>query len=163
MNRYLASGIALIAISAVSTSLPAQTRDDIRAGARVRIEVAGPQKPRTFVGTLVSQTADTLELKLEPTGEVVVVPAEQARKLDVSLAQHSGAGRGAVTGFLIGSVFGLAAGMSCDCARRGAASLVLGAMFGGVGTGLGAVLGLASRVDEWTPVPVQVTLLHAQF
>ena len=152
MNRHVACGIAWFAALATPVQLAAQTRDDIRIGARVRVELAGPEKPRTLVGALVSQTPDTMHLRLDHTKEMVAVPIDQARKLDVSLEQHSGAGRGALGGLFVGLALGVAAGGSCDCGEPGLAALVLGGVLGGLGTGFGALLGTGVRVDEWTPV-----------
>jgi hypothetical protein len=106
----------------------------------------------------------------------VPVPVTQARRIEVSLNQHSGAGRGAGYGFLVGGMMGALIGGSCDCGRPGLALVVIGAMMGGLGTALGALIGTGSRVDEWTPLaqppsigprsetrPGGITLLQLQF
>jgi hypothetical protein len=72
-------------------------------------------------------------------------------------------------------MLGLAAGFGCDCGNEGLAGLTLGAMLGGLGTGLGALIGMAGRVDDWAPVmtppghagmmmrPAGIALLHFEF
>jgi hypothetical protein len=114
-------------------------------------------------------------LELDRSHEVINVPLDQARNVEVSLEQHSGAGRGARGGFVFGLLVGMLAGFGCDCAQAGLAGVTIGGILGGLGAGFGALIGLASRVDEWTPVihppspvtdaggPSGVTLLHLSF
>jgi hypothetical protein len=177
MPRHSAWAAAGLAAVSLVPHLAAQTLDDVRTGARMRIEVPGPKGEQTLVGILVARTADTLQIWLDRSNKLASVPISQARQVDVSLNQHSGAGRGAVTGFVFGAIMGIVAGGGCDCGDSGAAALVFGGMLGGLGTGLGALLGMGARVDEWTPVirspersgtssetvPLGITLLQLQF
>ena len=173
--RQSALVAACLAAVSLSGNVTAQTLDDVRIGARLRVEVPGPRKFRILTGQLVGRTLDTLQLKLDRSDELVLVRVNELRRLEVSLEQHSGAGRGAKGGFLLGATMGLVAGFSCDCGESGLAGLTLGALLGGLGTGLGALVGLGARVDEWTPVvlhPAEASgalrqdgtaLLHPQF
>jgi hypothetical protein len=161
--RHSALVAACLTVISLSTNLAAQTLDDIRTGARVRAEVPGPKKSRILTGQLVSRTPDTLQLRLDRSDEIVLVPVGQLRRLEVSREQHSGAGRGAKGGFLLGATMGLAAGFSCDCGEAGLAAVTLGALLGGLGTGLGALMGSGARVDEWTPVILPAAATSGEF
>lgn len=152
MYRHSAVTVACLAAVGLAANLPAQTLEDVRDGARVRVEVPGGEKERILMGVLVTRTADTLQIRLDHSHELVPVPVNQARRIEVSLNQHSGAGRGAGYGFLVGGMVGALIGGSCDCGRPGLALVVIGGMMGGLGTALGALIGSGSRVDEWTPV-----------
>ena len=174
MNLTIALALTSLATLAAA-ELPAQTLEDVRTGARLRVEVPRGKKSEQLVGVLVSRSPESLQMELDRSREVVNIPLDQARKVEVSLEQHSGAGRAARGGFVFGLVVGMAAGFGCDCAQAGLAGLTFGGILGGLGAGFGALIGLASRVDEWTPVvhppasvtnasgPAGVTLLHLSF
>jgi hypothetical protein len=174
MNLTIALALTSLATLAAA-ELPAQTIEDVRTGARIRVELPRGKKSEQLVGVLVSRSPESFQLELDRSHEVVNVPLDQARKVEVSLERHSGAGRAARGGFVFGLVVGMAAGFGCDCAQAGLAGLTFGGILGGLGAGLGALIGLASQVDEWTPVmyppapvtdvgrPADITLLHLSF
>lgn len=152
------STVALLLLLGRSTA-PAQAMDDIRLGARIRVQHQAADRRRTVTGTLIGRTADSVRLQLEGSTDTVAIPLDRIRLLRVSRERGSAAGSGAVIGLLSGAVFGFVAGSSCDCGRPGLAGLVLGGIFGGLGSGVGAGVGALTRVDHWQPVrlPTQPT------
>jgi hypothetical protein len=174
MKMTLALALASLATLAVA-DLPGQTLDEVRIGARIRVELSRGKKTERLVGVLVSRSPASLQVQPDRSNDLVDVPLDQARKIEVSLEQHSAAGRTALGGFLLGLTAGMAAGFGCDCAQPGLAGVTIGAIFGGLGAGFGALFGMGARVDEWTPVihssapmtntgaPAGVTLLHLTF
>lgn len=145
--------LPLLLLGAATTALTAQAASDVRIGARVRIERLEGDKEKTLTGTFVSQTADSVQLRLDRSNELVSIPRTETRRFEVSREQRSGAGRGALTGLAAGGVFGFLVGISCDCGEPALAAVILGGMFGGLGTGLGAAVGSAGRIDRWEQVP----------
>lgn len=147
-----AVAFSAIALSAVSTSARAQ-HSEIQPGARVRIAAPGIVAGR-YVGTVLTRSADTLELGAPGTAPVKV-PFARVTSIEVSRGSSRalGAARGVAWGAPIGLVVGVlaAAGTDSDpycfdtCSSGGSykAGIIAASTLGGAiwGAGIGAIVG----------------------
>jgi len=147
-----AVAFSAIALSAVSTSARAQ-HSEIQPGARVRIAAPGIVAGR-YVGTVLTRSADTVELGAPGTAPVKV-PFARVTSIEVSRGSSRalGAARGVAWGAPIGLVVGVlaAAGTDSDpycfdtCSSGGSykAGIIAASTLGGAlwGAGIGAIVG----------------------
>jgi len=155
MHRMHGGGFALVMfVVAMMGAPPAQGQgvESVRQDARVRLAADGER----MTGTLVERGRDTLWVRFDQTDTVSAVPLARLRRLEVSRERRSNAGRMALAGFVVGAVPGVVSGATCDCGNRAAAVLLLGAITGGLGAAIGAVLGATSHHDVWEVVPLAV-------
>lgn len=143
---------AFIAVTGIATPARAQ-HSEVQPGARVRIQAPGIVAGR-YVGTVLTRTADTVELGAPGTAPLKV-PFDRITSLEVSRGSSRmlGAGRGVVWGAPIGLVIGIiaAAGTDSDpycfdyCRTSGSykAGIIAGSTLGGAlwGAGIGAIVG----------------------
>lgn len=144
--------LSILALSGVSASARAQ-HSEVQPGARVRIQAPGVVAGR-YVGTVLTRSADTVELGAPGTAPIKV-PFALITSIEVSRGSSRalGAVRGVQWGAPIGLVFGViaAAGTDSDpycfdnCRTSGsykagivAASTLAGALWG---AGIGAIVG----------------------
>jgi hypothetical protein len=133
---------------------PAQAQlTEIQPGARVRIAAPGIVAGR-YVGTVLTRSADTVELGAPGTSPIKV-PIARITSVEVSRGSSRmlGAGRGVMWGAPIGLVIGIvaAAGTDADpycydyCSTSGSykAGIVAGSTVAGAlwGAGIGAIVG----------------------
>lgn len=127
------------------------------SGSRIRITVNQPSK-RLFTGTLVSVDADSL--RFTDTTGVAAVPIASVARLERSRGRRSNAGRGALIGGLIGGGAGLLLGIAASAEEGNIVEVgpeeivVVTAIMGAAGAGLGALIGSASKRERWEPMPV---------
>jgi len=143
---------SIVALAGIAVPVRAQ-QSEVQPGARVRIEAPGIVAGR-YVGTVLTRSADTLELGT-PKSAPIKVPVARITSLELSRgsSRSLGAVRGLVWGTPIGLVLGVlaAAGTSGDpycydnCGTSGGykAGLILGGTVSGAlwGAGIGALVG----------------------
>lgn len=155
------SGLLLVVLAA---NLSAQDELPLELGDRVRISAPTIQHD-PFVGTVVSMDVESWSLDVEGRTELLVLPLNDMKKLEVSHGSTSRAGRGAIIGgsigFVVGAVlgYGLIEVVNLSNESGGDVSSVLGAAVGGVivalpGAGIGALIGSLNKVDRWEDVPL---------
>ena len=133
---------------------------DVQAGQRVRVSHNGSQT----VGTVVAVLADTPVLEVEAPAGRRAVPLATLDRLEVSLGRKTQAGKGALIGLLVGGVAGVATGVlvcapnpSCegeDDSLTGLVALFFGGIGALAGTGIGALIGGITLVEQWQPIPL---------
>lgn len=123
------------------------------AGSRVRI-TAPSLNARPVVGTLRDRSADAFLVAREDAA-VVRVPFGGITRLEVSTRRKRHVLEGAAAGAAIGVAFALI-GSRCRhpgfCEDQALVRDVGLVVFGGGGTGLGALIGAAVRTERWTEV-----------
>ncbi len=142
--------------------LPAQVEvGDLTPGVMVRVRPDLPRSGFWIPGRLLSATTDSIHL--ETTNRVMDTlhfAIADLKRLEVSLGRHRRAGRGAAVGGITGTTIGLMAGLvvaSRDddfIGDAGAADVVLvTAIVGAFGAGVGALIGWATQTERWRAVP----------
>lgn len=162
---------SLVAALAVTTwSCAGHVADtSIAPGDRVRV-TAPSMDLEKGVGTVAALETDTLVVNTGERADALEVPLADVTKLEVHRGQKSRTGRGALIGAGVGALAGVATVAiacasttgGCDFSESGgsdelsdlavATALVL--MGTVVGAGVGAIIGLATRVDRWQAVPL---------
>lgn len=147
-----ALALSIVVLSGVSAPARAQLTE-VQPGARVRIQAPGVVAGR-YVGTVLTRSADTLELGTPGTAPIKVALArissiEVSRGSSRSLGAMRGVAWGAPIGLLIGVI--AAAGTDSDpycfdnCSTSGSdkAAFVAASTLGGAlwGAGIGAIVG----------------------
>jgi hypothetical protein len=144
--------MAIVALAGMSTPARAQ-HSEVQPGARVRVQAPGIVAGR-YVGTVLTRTADTVELGAPGTAPLKV-PFARITSIEVSRGSSRllGAGRGIAWGAPIGLVIGViaAAGTESDpycfdsCSTSGSdkAAIVTAGTVGGAfwGAVIGAIVG----------------------
>lgn len=164
MFRTLAAALVTltVGVGAVSAQSP---RFPVAPGMTVRASVAGG-KP--VVGEVVSVEPGSLAVA-RAAGDTVVLAADALSGLEVAMGTKSNAGKGAVTGLLIGGVAGILLGAVAagsddgdDFYQPSGGEYVLGGLVGGMfwGAGIGALVGSASRSPRWTPAVLPVVKVN---
>jgi hypothetical protein len=172
MSRSFLSSVLVFAwITLPAADVVAQDRAVIGEGERIRIS-ATESGEQLFVGEVVALSSETLTVNywepIDRNWEVLDFPVSSINSLEVNRGTRSHAGKGALLGGLIGGGFGLAAGIaaaSYDCSADpwdwdgcwywGEAGIipVSTITFGLLGAGVGALIGMLSRSDQWEPIP----------
>ncbi len=120
------------------------------------------------VGTVAALETDTLTVQVEDRADALYVPLADVTKLEVRRGQKSNAGKGALIGLGVGAVVGVTFGFVACAAENGgsvctndvgesspfAFAAATGAYGAVLGTGIGALIGLAARTDRWETVPL---------
>ena len=133
------------------------------SGRRIRIHQKGA-KP--VVGELVSISAENIKLTTSPA-DTVLVPRSAVSKIDLYMGTKSGAGHGALTGFLVGAAGGALMGVAASGSDddefldfdAGELAATTGVLFGAIGAGVGAIIGSGSRRDRWTPTVLPTAMI----
>jgi len=157
--------VILVVLCTGSSSVLAAQEMPPEEGARVRIK-APPSHPDWIEGTLLELPDGSLALTPEDSGNdsPLLLSRDQITGLEVYRGRKSAAGKGALIGLGTGAVVGIAVGfIGCegwteDCSFDADAyevALIMGAVFGAVGAGIGSLIGLAAGTDDWEPVPVE--------
>jgi hypothetical protein len=107
--------ISILAVALTALGAEAQRRTELPPGARIRVsapvfhngvEVPGARRPET--GTLVSVDSVSLTARMERSGDLLTVPFDAVRRLDVSrgvIPAREGRPRGLRKGALVGAGF----------------------------------------------------------
>jgi len=120
-------------------------------GARVRLALRD-RPDRWLIGTVVGQSGDSLRLVERDSYTMLAVPTERLVALQVSRGRHSHTGLGALIGLAAGAAFGIiatAADPAIDTDARG--YILVAGVFGAMGAGAGALVGLAIKSETWEP------------
>ncbi len=147
-------GLSFIALTAHMGNVFAQ-QARLDPGTEVRLVVSPSNDIR---GELLSLDADSLRVQDSGSGFVHVVPTFDIERLRVSEPRTRG--RGALRGFVIGSIVGaltlgtVAAASPCEalCFPAGEVFLLGAALGGAVGGGSGAAIGAAWPGTRWVDV-----------
>jgi len=136
---------------------PVAAQEEGGVGSRIRIVLLPPASD-LVVGTLVESRADSLRVETA-SGEVLAVSRTTISRLQVSRGRHSKAGLGALIGLATGLGGGLFAGTTAHRETQfinittGGVVLIT-ALGGAVGAGLGALIGTAFKADRWEALPL---------
>jgi hypothetical protein len=151
----IASLVAALLLAAPFTLL-AQQESVLTPGDRIRV-TAPSIGIEQLVCTLSAFSPDSVVV--EDRGTLLSLPLASVTKLDVYRGQRSKAGKGAVTGLLVGTgagtLFGLIAAAASDVEETEYAlggALIFAGLGGGVGALIGAAVGQRRPVDRWEPV-----------
>jgi len=167
MSRTIvALSLALIALSAIAEAQ--QKSDALVPGSRIRIQ---QRQGAAVQGALVSIGDTAVTVRTSETDTVVVARAAIA-KVEVYEGTKSGAGKGALNGFLIGGLGGVLIGVAASGSDDGSFldfnagewAVGIGLTFGALGAGIGALIGSGSHTEKWEqatlpPVLPTVTIL----
>jgi hypothetical protein len=156
----IASLVAALVVAAPFTLL-AQQQSLLAPGDRVRVTAPsiGVHEQVCTFSALRRDTAVVME-----GGRLLALPLASVTKLEVYRGRRSRAGKGAVTGLLVGTGAGVLLGVLDLAQEEGGAEYVLlgwAGLGGGAGALLGALVGAVIRADRWEPVrlyPVRVGL-----
>lgn len=153
MNAPRITSLAVVLFLTTSGELFAQQGLPVTPGDRVRISTLGTAPP--LVCTVLALKADTLVLDARDGVETLEVPLALVKKVEVSRGKKSNIGPGAIAGGLTGAVFGAICasgpgGYSCGGSDAKVVALAITA----AGTGIGALIGAASKTDRWEEVPL---------
>jgi len=157
MHRVLSLVVAP-AILAGAAPLRAQQSAppiEIRAGSRVRLEAPGIVA-KHLVGTVISQTRDTLKVANQDVA-TIAVPVDRITRLEVSRGESRAAG--AIHGMKWGVPIGLGTGvllvaLSDDCktcSRQPSAGEGIGTVTA-MGAIVGAIAGAIAQHERWAPL-----------
>jgi len=135
----------------------------VPAGERVRLQL-DPKSSRWLMGTMVTAGQDSLHVQFVDSLAPAAIARSRIRAMEVSRGQHSGAGKGALFGFITGATAGALLGAASSSSSDSFFSPGEGAVAGGfalgaVGALVGVIVGAGQHVDEWQPVsPGQVRM-----
>jgi hypothetical protein len=155
LRSVLAQASAALLLLPGAQQLRAQDSSVIRPGSRVRIATTWP---RTYIGTLARQDADSLWLTVAGAqGDVqTVVPLRSVVRMEVSRKRTSHAVRGTVIGAAAGMLVGTA--VSVQCGSNGVNIFPVcnegNNTDAWIGAALGLMIGASSHTDHWAIVPL---------
>ncbi len=166
MNAPSMAAILLVLSGATFGDLFGQEEPLVAPGDKVRVSAPAVVEKR-MVCTVESLKPDTLALTVEGRDELLALPIAHVTKLEVGRGQKSNAGKGALIGLGVGVVVGVTLGFAACAGETGSPctndvgegspagfAAVLGATGAVLGTGIGALIGLAARTDRWETVPL---------
>ncbi|HKY61372.1 MAG TPA: hypothetical protein VJP59_10215 [Gemmatimonadota bacterium] len=159
--RHLLLGVGFVVlwVTTASAQQPLLVGDRLRA--TYLPDPSNSERKGTVTGEYVGLGPSALRLSMLPGGQQVQeVDLDEMLRLERSRPRTvgEGAGRGALWGALAGTLVGL--GIIAQCSSDdffqcdGSAFLVGPAIFGGIGAGAGAVIGMAARGTKWEEIPV---------
>jgi hypothetical protein len=164
MRRALV--VTMIVAGLAGTALPAQEPFSVMPGQRVKVR--SPAVAGEFI--VRSSSSDTLVLGTMTGNETYSVPTESITRLAVNAGPRSRSaalGRGLGFGFLAGAAVGAMLGYADgddECAEgdwcildlsAGDKAVVGGAVIGGLGAAIGALVGAFYPGERWERVPVR--------
>lgn len=138
---------------ATSVDLFAQQGSLVAPGDRVRVSRLGSVPP--LVCTVLALKADTLVLDAEDRVAPLEVPLALVEKVEVSHGKKSRIGTGAIVGGLTGALLGALGSLAWgDAGSLGSDAGVAILASTAAGTGIGALIGAATKTDRWEEVPL---------
>ncbi|MGH7571596.1 MAG: hypothetical protein ACREMK_07110 [Gemmatimonadota bacterium] len=162
--KHVMLGFAIVAVWATAASAQEPllvSRGTVEVGDQLRATyLSNADREVTLTGVYAGLGPNALLLSTRPGGEQVhevdldeILRLERSRRRTVG----EGAGRGAMFGALAGAIFGLAVVAACasddGSFQCGGSDFLVGpAIFGGMGAGTGAVIGMAARGTTWEEV-----------
>ena len=163
--KHLMLGLGFVALWATTTSAQEPllvSSGTVQVGDRLRAtylpDPSNTDREGTVTGEYAGLGPSALRLSISPGGEQVhevdldaILRLERSRRRTVG----EGAGRGALWGGVAGALFGLGVGAACSSDAAGCPGVLVGsAVFGGIGAGAGAAIGMAARGTTWEEVPL---------
>jgi len=147
--------LSLVSLAAAQGGQAQQDTTGLVPGRRIRVHQHNNKK---LVGSFVAMDSASLAM-VTNAGVTVRVPRGDVAGLDLSQGTKSNAGKGALTGLLIGAAGGALIGVASSSAddgdfidlSAGEYAVGIGAVFGVLGAGVGALIGSGSRSDKWAP------------
>lgn len=166
MLRSRINILAAIALAVIASEAMAQVEPiSFPTDETVRVwRYSVPEVPLT--GRVSSWTLDSLYLEQTP-GPQETIPLSDLVRMEVSRSKGH-AGTGALVGGGIGAALGLAFGIAAandDFVEAGGDDVLLVTAFmAASGAGLGALIGLLVRTEEWetVPLPARAPAIHAE-
>jgi len=163
--------LLLLATFGVAGAQPALV--EVEQGSRVRVSILVPQGADStgfnsrdqVTGTLLRYDASTMMIEDTPA-----IPWTAVSRLELSAGRHGNAGRGMIYGALIGLLAGVVTGATIGRDENGGensdnleSEFSVGFGLAGllVGGGIGAIVGGASKTDDWQDVML-VNPAHAK-
>lgn len=135
----------------------------LRVGARVRLN-EGQRTMKALTGRVLSVDDERLLLEVSEGEKPLEVRRADIHGLEISVGHRRAGSRGALIGALSlgipGTLLGAAAGRFSDAECSGhcgssavaPSAVLMGAVAGGIGAGLGALIGNAFTIDDWQAV-----------
>lgn len=167
--------VPLVFILVASTALDALAQYPLGfvKGSRVRLSMAndegavrtygGPERPKRWIGTVVSIGADSLTIDLEGREERLQLPFSSISKIETYIGPSEKGPlfwKGFGIGFLIGGGVGVLAGYASGDDEPGfvaftaaGKALFAGVFLGLLGATLGGIVGVANANKQWEEVP----------
>jgi hypothetical protein len=149
--------LIVVAVVLLPGRAPAQ-QDVLGPGARVRVEAPQLFNGRT-VGTIMSNTADSLVVAVPDRAEVVryySAPRSSFTQIEVSegRSRAKGARRGGIVGLVLGLGLSaaIAANLQTDAGESAEIGLYIAFAAPGVMSFVGSSLGFLIRMERWTVV-----------
>jgi len=169
LDRYAKLLLLTVLLAGISRTATGQHPSSLQAGARVRLRSTGTGK-EWQQGNLLQIDGDSVTLSTE--NDTLSLAARSVSKLQVSRGRKSHAGKGAKIGGGVGAGLGiiLSAAAAADddcfgCPEVGVDTAILvAALFGATGAGIGALIGSASHSEHWATVKapwVTIQTLHS--
>jgi hypothetical protein len=164
---------SMLALTALLLTLPsfAQAQQDTTGlvpGRRIRVH---QPNNRTVVGNFVAMDSTSLGLETS-LGDTLQIARAGITGVDLSVGTKSQAGKGAVTGLLIGGAAGVVIGLAASGSDDGELfdfgpgtwAAGSGLFFGAVGAGVGALIGAGNHTDRWekAALPAVVVIPNRQ-
>ncbi len=143
-------------------SLP-KGQPGIVPGARVRITAIESGNTRRYAGSIVSATADTVVLRLDPNGRKAGGSLVPVSLVEFGQGRKGQIGTGVGLGFLIGASVGAAIGATLPEAGESGAVLILGGIGSGIGILAGGGIGSLVKAEKWKPVDTPGSLTWVTF
>jgi hypothetical protein len=155
MNAARIASLVAALVLAAPITLLAQQESLLAPGDRIRV-TAPSLGVEQLVCALSAFSPDSVVV--EDRGTLLSLPLASVTKLEVYRGQQSRAGKGAVTGLLVGGGVGALFGLIAAGAEGAETGYVLGGalIFAGLGGGVGALVGAGvgqrRLVERWEPV-----------
>ena len=153
--------IALVAaMLGPGAALEAQTAP-LSPGARVRVTTSGPS-PSRQVGSVLELREDSLVIRPDGRADSLAIPLARVTDIELSRGLRTQGRRGLGVGFLVGAGAGVLIGLTDGDDPPGAffsfsaeeKALMAGSMLGVAGAVVGGLVGLVSRTEKWSRVPL---------
>ncbi|HJU69281.1 MAG TPA: hypothetical protein VJ650_13655 [Gemmatimonadaceae bacterium] len=158
-HLYRIAGALAVAIAPPFSSVAVAQASLPGPGSRVRV-TAPDYGLRQAAGRVERLTADSMTIDPDGSRPEVTLPFQGMSRLEVSTGKRPGVGlaRGAGTGFVIGSLAGIALGAlqyyTCSKEECGLWFLLTVPAGAGVGLIVGGIVGATRPPDRWQEVPL---------
>ena len=165
-GRWHCGPMRVLSLVLVSVLLPARLAAQSPSATeplppRTRVRVSTVDAPSVFrIGLVSAASVDTLWYLPDGADTTVALSYSAIAQLNVSLARHRNARKGAVIGVLVGAGTGIILGLAGGddqgwvgfTARQNA--VIGGITVGALGLLIGGALGAAHDTEEWSPIRV---------
>jgi hypothetical protein len=156
LDRYAKLLLLSVLLAGISRTATGQHPSSLQTGVRVRLRSTSTGK-EWHQGNLLQIGGDSLTLGTE--SDTLSFAARSVTKLEVSRGRKSNVDKGAKIGAGVGVGLGIIASAAvasdddCFCSDITAGDVILlTALFGATGTGIGALIGSASHSERWAKV-----------